>query len=183
MLAGMAARARPSSPAPLAAALVAFAMALAACSSHDTQRAADPATTTTSTTSTTVRPEPPSDPRLREIAERVGCSATAPVDRRDGFTGAVLCEVDGLTGTRIQIFQPADRASVERRFAGSLGDGPDGAVECDGETYEFVVLGDDWLVATDDPTVAGGLVVSGGGGLVGPEGEPSGAPQTADVCR
>jgi hypothetical protein len=183
MLAGMVARARPSSPAPLAAGVVALAMAVAACSSHDTRPAADPATTTTSTTSTTVRPEPPSDPRLRELAERVGCSATAPVDRRDGVAGAVLCEVDGRTGTRIQVFAPSDRPAIERRFAGSLGDGPGGGVECDGETYEFVVLGDDWLVATDDPTVAGGLVVSGGGGLVGPDGEPPADPETPDVCR
>jgi len=169
----MAARARMSSPAPLGAALVAVAVLVASCSSHDTQPEPEPATT-----STTSRPEPPSDPGLREVAGRIGCVSTTPVDRRDDAT-AVLCQVHGRTVTRIQRFEPADRASVERRFAPSSGDG----VRCDGRTYRFVVLGDDWLVATDDPTVAGGLVVHHGAGFVGPDGGPSGGPGTADVCR
>jgi hypothetical protein len=171
----MATRARLSSAALLAAALVAIALVVASCSSHDTEPEAEPATTS--------RPRPPADPRLREVADQVGCSATTPVDRRDGFTGALLCEVDGRTVTRIQTFEPSDQAKVERRFAASIGDAPGGGVECDGRTYRFVVLGDDWLVTTDDPEAVRRLVVRLGAGFVGPDGKPSGDREPADVCR
>jgi hypothetical protein len=176
----MAARARASSPAPLAAAIAAVALLVASCSSHDTRPESEPATTTTTTTT---RPEPPADPRLREVAGQVGCSATTPVDEPDGAPGAVLCEVDGRTVTRIQRFDPSGREEVERRLAGSYDDASGGGVECDGEAYRFVVLGDDWLVATDDPAVAGGMVVHHGAAFVGPDGVPSGDPASADVCR
>jgi len=178
----MAARGRRRTSRPtVAGAVVALALLAGSCTSHDTQPdEADPSTTTTTTTD---RPSAPSDPRLEEIAGAIGCSATTPVEPDDGFAGSARCEVGGRADTRIQIFEPSERASVEQRFSETFGDSPEGGVECGGVTYQYVVLGDDWLVATDDRAVAGGLVVNQGAGFIGPDGEPSGTEDAPDVCR
>jgi hypothetical protein len=172
----MAARGRPSARATLAGALVALALSAAACVGGGPQRQGEDAAPTAT------RRESPADPRLGEIADEIGCSETLPADPR-GFDGALMCAVDGEIATRIHAFEPSDRTSVERRFAEAFGDSRMGGVECDGNIYRFVVLGDDWLVTTNDHAVAGNLVVNLRAEFIGPDGVPARTSDVADVCR
>ena len=182
MLPGMAVRGRTSSRSTVGGAVVVVALLVGSCSSHDTQPNEDASTTPATTAITTDRPAAPVDPRLGEIADEIGCSATTPVEPGDELAGAISCEVAGRPSTRIQRFEPSERASVERRFSDVLVP-PGGGVECDGELYRYVVLGDDWLVVTNDRAVAGHLVVILRAGFIGPDDAPSHDRDVPDVCQ
>jgi hypothetical protein len=174
----MAARVRPSSRPALAGAVIALALLVVSCSDGVSQPRQERAATTT-----TSKPEPPADPRLVELADQIGCSATKQSERGHELTGALLCAIDDETTTRIHIFDAPDRPSVERRFVAAIGDSPKGGVECNGDTYQFVVLGEDWLVATTDRVVAGNLIVGLQADFVEPDGEPPSTSEARDACR
>lgn len=107
----------------------------------------------------------------QEIAASIGCTEVEAIGPRSGFQESFICKDDDRPDTTLDIFDPRNRGSVQRRFSTTTwasttpptrGTCPDGTPE----PRQWFVLGDDWLAVTGDDEVKDDLVEDHDGQLL-----------------
>jgi hypothetical protein len=98
-----------------------------------------------------------------EIAASIGCAEVEVTGPHSGFQESFICKDEDRPDTTVDIFDPRNRGSVERRFSTTTlastrpptrGTCPDGTPEL----RQWFVLGDGWLAVTGDDGVKDDLV-------------------------